>query len=373
MTGAFELFVVLLGVYLLQCIAWTSRGGVAFRVDFKLNGKPVHRFLTIRRAEYRLFLVNPLSPLSGAIVCEAIPTLEMGLSAGSEWRELEQTSGITAEGAIVVPRRQKEAVHAVGRDIFAGKALVYKANSRVFANILAGLLQRVSRAAERERDRVLGHEYEKMFDVSRAASRVAEYKVNAGFLRTITVVVFVFFFGIAPLEIRLLGLGRSWPFLVAYLVTGLVCTSWAFFQAHRVIYPGQKEERWQHALTFTLSPFSAMRANDVLLRDLLCGFHPLAVAHVLLSEEEFRIQAERELRGLKYRGGAARPNEGMQAALEAFIYSVGLSVDDLLKPPPRQSPRSRAYCPLCLSQFVVGEGECPDCTGVTLQRYSSNL
>jgi hypothetical protein len=371
MTDVLALFAVLFGVYLLQCVAWTHSDDVALRVDWKLRGKPLHGFPRIGRAENRLFLLNPFSPLAGAIVCERFPVVRMDPSGSPESLAIEQASGMAAEGVVVLRRGQKEPFHTVGRDILAGEFLIYRAHSYAFANILVGLLERLQRAPQREWDRILEHEYEKMFDASGVASRLSEYRFHSAFLRATTVLLFVFLFGIAPLEIRLLGLGRSWPFLTAYLVGSLGCASWGFLHAQKALYPGQTEGRWQHALTFALSPLSAIRANGVLLRDLFCAFHPLAVARILMTEENFRVQAERELRNSIYLGRRTRPTEGMHLALEAFLRRFGINVDELLKPPVRQSANSCTYCPLCLSQFVIDEGECPDCMGVRLEKYSS--
>jgi hypothetical protein len=294
----------------------------------------------------------------------------MNPSGSPESLDIEQTSGMAAEGMIALRPGQKQPFRTAGRNILVGDFLIYRAHSYAFANILAGLLERLRRAPQRELDRILKHEYEKMFDAPRVASRLSEYRVHSAFLRTTTVLLFVFLFGIAPLDIRLLGLGRSWPFLMAYVVGSLGCTSWAFLRGQKALYPGQTGGRWQQALTFALSPLSAIRANDVLLRDLFCAFHPLAVARILMTEENFRVQAERELRNSIYFGRTG-PTEGMQRALETFLRRIGMSVDELLKPPHRDSANSCTYCPLCLSQFVIGEGECPDCIGVRLEKYPS--
>jgi hypothetical protein len=90
-----------------------------------------------------------------------------------------------------------------------------------------------------------------------------------------------------------------------------------------------------------------------------------------MTEKEFQVEAERELRQAIYLRRSACSAEGVQLALEAFIRDAGLNPDELLKPPLRESINSSAYCPLCLSQFLIDEGECPDCTDVQLEKYSS--
>jgi hypothetical protein len=370
MTDVLALFAVLFGVYLLQCIAWIGSGDVAFRADWRLRGKPARRFLSVGR-EYRLFFLNPLSPLAGAIVCESIPEIRVEPREESGQVASEQPPGAAAEPLIVLRQGQKEAFRAVGRNIVTADTLVYKARSQVFANVLVEFLEILRNSPTNAWSRIFRRQYEKMLDASRVASRLSEYRLYSGFLRTTTFLVFVFVFGIAPLEIRIVGLGRVWPFLTAYIVMMLALTSWGFLRAQKNLYPGQPEGRWQHALTFALSPLSAIRANDFLLRDLLCAFHPLAVARIIMTEKEFQVEAERELRQAIYLRRSAWSAEGVQLALEAFIRDAGLNPDELLKPPLRESINSSAYCPLCLSQFVIDEGECPDCTGVQLKKYSS--
>jgi len=369
MTDVLALFAVLFGVYLLQCIAWIRSGGVAFRVDWKLRGKPVRRFLSVGR-EYQLFFLNPLSPLAGAVVCQPIPEIRIDLRGKPDH---QQTLERCSEPVITLREGQKEAFHAAGRDILAAETLVYTAHSNTFANVLVKFLETLRRTRTSEWSRVFRREYEKMLDASRLASRLSEYRLHSGFLRTTTFLVFVSVFGITPLEIRIFGLGRVWPFLAAYLVLTLACTSWGFLRAQKAIYPGQTEGRWQHALTFALSPLSAMRANDILLRDLFCSFHPLAVARMIMTHREFQVEAERELRHLTYSRRSTSSGEELQLAIEAFLRDSGLKPNELLKPPPRESANSYAYCPLCLSQFVIDQGECPDCPGVQLEKYVSKV
>jgi len=367
MTDVLALFAVLFGVYLLQCIAWIRSGGVAFRVDWKLRGKPVRRFLSVGR-EYQLFFLNPLSPLAGAVVCQPIPEIRIDLRGKPDH---QQTLERCSEPVITLREGQKEAFHAAGRDILAAETLVYTAHSNTFANVLVKFLETLRKTRTSEWSRVFRREYEIMLDASRLASRLSEYRLHSGFLRTTTFLVFVSVFGIAPLEIRIFGLGRLWPFLTAYLILMLACTSWGFVRAQKNIYPTQTEGRWQHGLTIALSPLSAMRANDLLMRDLFCEFHPLAVAHLIMSEKEFKVEAERELRQSMYLRKSTCSGEGVQLALKAFIRDASLEPDELLKPPSRESVNSRAYCPLCLSQFMIDEGECSDCIGVPLEKYST--
>jgi hypothetical protein len=124
-------------------------------------------------------------------------------------------------------------------------------------------------------------------------------------------------------------------------------------------------------MVLALSPFSAIRANDVLLRDLFCDFHPLAVGCVLLSKEESRVQAERHFRQVLFRmdWNVTSSDAPMRRVLESFLMKNGIPPEELLSAPQRESENCETYCPLCLAQFVLAEGECPDCGDVQLKKF----
>ncbi len=249
--------------------------------------------------------------------------------------------------------------------------MLFFAHSEAYATFVAGVLDRIRNKSPRERDRAFEREFEKMFDTKKVAERLEEYKSHAAFLRTTCVLLFVFLFLITPALIRLRGLERIWPVLLAYLIWSLAWVGGSFLRAHRALYPAQKEGRWQQVMVLVLSPFSAIRANDVLLRDLFFTFHPLAVACVLLSKEDARARAERNLRQSLFRmdRDAASSDAAMRRALESFLVKNGMPREELLRPPRRESGNCQTYCPLCLAQFVLAEGECTDCGDVQLKQF----
>ena len=241
------------------------------------------------------------------------------------------------------------------------------AESGAFVN---GILDRVRKRSPQDRGRAFEREFEKMFDTKKIALRLEEYQVQTVFLRTACVLLFVFLFLISPVLIRLRGLERIWPVLLAYLIWSLAWIGWSFLRAHRALYPELKEGRWQQVMVLALSPLSAIRANDVLLRDLFCAFHPLAVGHVLLSKEEYRVQADWHFRQALFRmdWNLSSSDAPMLRLLQTFLMRIGLPPEELLDPPPRESENCQAYCPLCLAQFVLAEGQCPDC-GMHLKKF----
>jgi len=375
MTEVQVLFLILAGVYLLQCIGWAPLESEVLRIGWRFRAKILPHGLPLRFGRHKLFLLNPFSPLAGAIICELFPsvrTSDDGFTADSTSPKAE---GVTGGQTIRLNWHEKQQVHSEDKEVRSAGQVLFVAHSEAYAAFLAGVLGRVRKKSPQERDRAFEREFEKMFDTKKVAERLDEYKSHAAFLRTTCVLLFVFLFLMAPVLIRLRGLERIWPVLLAYLIWSLAWVGWSFLRAHRALYPERKEGRWQQVMVLVLSPFSAIRANDVLLRDLFCAFHPLAVSCVLLSKEDARAQAERNLRQSLFRTDrdAASSDAAMGRALESFLAKNGIPREELLRPPRRESQNCQTYCPLCLAQFVLAEGECPDCGDVQLKQFLPDI
>ena len=371
MTEVQVLFLILAGVYLLQCIGWAPLESEVLRIGWRFRAKILPHGLPLRFGQHKLFLLNPFSPLAGAIICELFPLVKTGDEGFLADSAPPKAGGIAGGGTIRLNWQEKQQIRSEGKEVRSADQVLFVAHSEAYAAFLAGVLGRVREKSPQERDRAFEREFEKMFDTRKVAERLEEYKSHAAFLRTTCVLLFVFLFLMAPVLIRLRGLERIWPVLLAYLIWSLAWVGWSFLRAHRVLYPERKEGRWQQVMVLVLSPFFAIRANDVLLRDLFCAFHPLAVACVLLSKEDARAQAERNLRQSLFRTDrdAASSDAAMRRALESFLAKNGIAREELLRPPRRESQNCQTYCPLCLAQFVLAEGECPDCGDVQLKQF----
>jgi|SRR5882724_193967 len=364
-------FLILAGVYLLQCIGWAPLESEVLRIGWRFRAKVLNGGLRMRFGQHKLFLLNPLSPLSGAIVCEWFPSVRSSDERSPAGSNPPQPGGIPGRQTISLSWQEKQPIHATGKEVRSARGVLFVAHSQAYANFVAGVLDRVRKRSPKERDLAFEREFEKMFDTQKGALRLEEYKACTVFLRAACALLFVFLFLIVPVLVRLRGLDHVWPVVLTYLIWSLAFIGWSFLRAHRALYPEQKEGRWQQLLVLALSPYSAIRANDVLLRDLFSAFHPLSVAWLFLSKPESRVQAERSLRQSLY--GADKDvtssDPAMRRALESFLAKTGTPREDLLRPPHRKSENCRTYCPLCLAQFVLVEGECPDCEEVQLKVF----
>jgi len=371
MTEVQVLFLVLAGVYLLQCIGWGPSESEVLRIGWRFRARLLPQGMGIRFGKHKVFLLNPFLPLSGAIVCELFPSVGSSSGASPAPSNSSRHGEASDKRAIFLSAQEKQQVQSTAKEVRSSGHVLFVTHSEAYAYFLAGVLDRVCKRSAQDRDRAFKREFEKMFDTQKIALRLEEYQARTAFLRTACILLFVFLFLLAPVLIRLRGLERIWPILLAYLIWSLAWIGWSFLRAHRALYPEQKEGRWQQVMVLALSPFSAIRANDVLLRDLFCAFHPVAVGHVLLSKKESRVLAERNLRQSLFRreGGATSSDAAMRRALESFLMKIGMPPEELLNAPLRESENCQTYCPLCLAQFLIAEGECPDCGDVPLKKF----
>jgi hypothetical protein len=370
MTEVQVLFLVFAGVYLLQCIGWAPSDSEVLRIDWRFRAKLLPHGLRMRFGKHRLFFLNPFSPLSGAVVGEFFPPVRTSKEESLAKSNPSRPDEFISRRIIQLSEQEKHQVHSAGKEVQSSGHVLFIAHSEAYASFLAGILDRVRKRSPQDRGRAFEREFEKMFDTKKIALRLEEYQVQTVFLRTACVLLFVFLFLISPVLIRLRGLERIWPVLLAYLIWSLAWIGWSFLRAHRALYPELKEGRWQQVMVLALSPLSAIRANDVLLRDLFCAFHPLAVGHVLLSKEEYRVQADWHFRQALFRmdWNLSSSDAPMLRLLQTFLMRIGLPPEELLDAPQRESENCQTYCPLCLAQFVLAEGQCPDC-GMHLKKF----
>src|SRR5262249_52511550 len=126
--------------------------------------------------------------------------------------------------------------------------------------------------------------------------------------------------------------------------------------------PQKKRWPFQQMTTIAFSPFSAIRANDLLVADLAAEFHPVAVAQRLLPKEEFRLFAGEELRKTRF----LHSDEFLNRFLSEFLAKNGTNPESLLAPPRKEDSASRSYCPVCQTQYIFAEGHCQDCNDTLL-------
>jgi uncharacterized membrane protein len=379
MTEVQALFLILAAIYLVQCIVWVPEDSVVLRRGLGRSWRFAPGGLFLAALKLRGVPVNPLPPLPGLIVCEppkvfispegvAAPVQAAGgllETATLEFFSFDQISAIRAEDKKLVLNSQPLCSF--------GSAL----RTRDFV----ALLSKVRSAGKSERPAIIASNWRAAFDAKAINERMAIYYERTALLRLACNLLFLLLFGLVPLTVWRRGLAGTWPFLLAGLMAYLVVISSEFIRAHKILYPTAGDERLTEAISVVLSPAGALRANDLLLKNLLVVFHPVAVARQLCSEPVFMAFASRALRELSFPLAFEGASQAEQArrwwfeqelrAVRIFLVKIGINPQELLAPPDRE-PGCHSFCPRCCSQYVPTVGVCKECGDIELCPFPEN-
>lgn len=377
MTDFGFLLVVILLLYLLECAVWVPAGSVAFRVASD-SKRPIPMLTKPRAAAGAGIVFSlPFSPGSGVIVCSPWP---MALSphgiASDPWLAVRPGSrDFIAFDDMHIERDQQKL-------LINGFTFVVAA-SEVQARGLGEMLQRLKETKLKDRAARIETEIASGLDPSVVESRLQEYAEKTNRLRFDSFTLFIVIFIASPITVWRWGLAAAWPFLLVALLLNMLLIAWDLRRAVRGLFPNQRETPWQALATVLLSPPAALHATQYLARDLVRGFHPLAIAAARCTDKDFRELAAWVQRDVKFTPEHEATNpvaadchkwfrQTLDTAVTLLLRKRGCSPDELLGPPPRESPDVQSYCPRCLCQFVIREGVCADCGEIYLRAFDSH-
>jgi len=369
------LLVILLAIYLAECACWLRGRAMCFVLA-------VRRYCPLRwppflgSADAGLVLTNPL-PWASSFVCEAWP-----IALGPEGVCLppagQAAEGDQGQSGRFVSFDALGGVRSADRQVRLGRRLLAGVASAEHADALAALLGQLAAAPREDRPRLLRERLLHATDVDAVTARLAELRQMSRALRTAAVYFFFYAFGFGAFLYY--GPAVSWQVVWLYLATLLACWLWTVFEyaaCRKALLGEPRGRRWRHTALLVLSPASAMRSAESLLRYGLVEFHPLAVAAALSSERRAAALARLALLALRHPLPSEIPADPAAGRVDQWFRSqlfedlqgalgrAGIEAAALVAP-PAPLPDSAAYCPRCHNQFVAAQATCPDCGDLPL-------
>ncbi|MBN1867908.1 hypothetical protein JW916_11510 [Candidatus Sumerlaeota bacterium] len=373
------LLLVLVLLYLSDCLVWVRRGAAALVTHTGWGRFRIAGIEILSNHRGRAMALNPLSPLSTAFVCQGSPvSLSPDGACSHAAQGIDDLGPTGSEPVSVAPWKDAADTRTQSNDLLIGAERFARCSSRGLALSLARRISEIAGLPETEREEAIQGDLARALDSGRVAERIEETRNATRVLRPLCAVLFLFLFLVSPVAVWQHGFARA---IVPLLVFGLplhVAVLALFYRAHLRLHPAVREERWQHLVTMLLCPPMAARAADIVSRHALDLFHPIAVARALCDADDFAAFAKQLLLHLRYPLGAERlepearavvewSRETTVAAIETFLRDKEIDPEALceLRLPPDAA--YRAYCPRCHSGFLRDDGECPDCPGVRLE------
>ena len=179
------------------------------------------------------------------------------------------------------------AIVAVEKEVCVNQRVIAACASAGQARQLAAMLAEVAAAPEADRGRLIGEHLDRWTDSAAAAERFSEWKIISDPLRTSGVTLFLLAFLVGP-ALYYSPWPPSWPVVTLYFVMLFavwMSTVWDYAVCRQRLLGEKFSVRFRHVGMLLLSPASAMRSAEVLLRDVLAEYHPLAVAAALCRKD----------------------------------------------------------------------------------------
>lgn len=351
------LFVIVVIVYLLQCICWAAPGSVVFTLDLRGRGQRRQEFLW-SALNVSALVANPLPPLSPLVVVQW-PAFE--LTPDSIRFSSKQGEAVSLPWEKLKITRSESRVGCNNHVVFKG--------SESEARRYAELLQQLQHAVRGQRTQIIQNWLRRSMNTRAAVQRVLLFTRDSRWLRIVSNLQFVFLFLLVPLGFERFGTAILWR-VILMLVVISVAVGLEFWTLHKTLFPEAGDDRFKSGITIFLSPVAAIRASDAAAHNLLAGFHPIAAAGAVLSKEEFVHFAGRQLRQCCYGEYAdKRYQQMLQQAMEQALKQRGLDPEALLQAPAPE-PNCIVYCPRCLAQYTKPREQCTDCGYENLSAFN---
>ncbi len=180
------------------------------------------------------------------------------------------------------------------------------------------------------------------------------YRERSSWTRSLADLLFVYLVAVVPYTISVFGVSRTWIVLVCGLAT-LQISSFAFFRrAFKSLYPTKSNDGFSSSLTILLSPIAALRMDDVLLKSLAEGIHPVVVAAVLLDSSAARKFSWKNVLRLQ--------SEGRVEEAAAITRFAKVDSSEMQRNHARKWFDSTQFCPLCDAEYDSTATVCSDCS-----------
>jgi hypothetical protein len=363
--------VVLALIYLLECVAWGPADARAFRARPRGVWTESTELFTLFADRWRA-CVGGILPGTGGVAWTESQRIALSptdvCACGSAGRS---SAPIAYEGI--------SRIHADGRKVKARSHTLALAATSARARELAALVGELGRAQPAARAALIEADMARTLDSRRARRALRYYRWCVRGLVWPERVLAVSMFVLVPVALLRRGFIHTWPEAALTLALTIAVTIRYAARMHRLRkHASGVGPISDHVITMVLAPPAAIRADDVVSRDMFGGLSAITVARVAGSDALGRDVAAGTLRELRFpledeRTACCEARAWNRAAwsrvFEAWLAREFGSIETLLAPPARETEAMQSHCPRCLSQYSRAGGECDACPGVVLASF----
>ena len=368
-----QLLLVFVALHVIEGAVFIRRSAFVFIGWGRSYGVRSGQTSPIGNAQQAVRFLSPFPPFQVGFVSE-IPEWTIGTTA--VWPFAFQRPGLPYR-----PREQEAQTEASFRDaeaegkvIRSGGRVITKTSSPVSARVRAQEFRRFAQSDEVTRRNHFRDGVAKSHDLDALRERLLCFRNESRFLAVLGPLTLTAAFGSVLGVCYIPTLFGLWPVFLAFTLGFWLVLLIEVWRVHRIFYPEFVGDRVMKVILLAVSLPAAARAKAFVARDLLIGFHPLAIARILLPEAAFR-----DFAGLVWRDLTFSLSLDVDLTIERgvvrdahaqLLKDSGLT-PEALEAAPESDGASIGYCPRCHALYASLEGECEDCPGQDRVAFAS--
>lgn len=364
------LFILVL-LYLSECLIWVKRESVAFVSAWGSRWRLSVPPSWMGNASGGILFLNPWPP-SGRVFLSHLSPISispLGICAFNIQTLPSEARSPYQSGQFLAFNKIKDS-RSDGAYLVINKEKFTKCATTKQAHALAKLIAAMAKASPSKRESTARTWVVKQFSADDATALLQESAPLIEPIQQMGMILFLFLFVFTPSLAFTFGAAPLIIPVAAVMVALAVEIAIMFHRAHKKLYPAESSERLESLVKMILCPPVSIRAADILTKNLLAQYSPIVLASMLpgSSEQQFVRSVILDLKHpLRHEVSDADAEKTIAWTAEEQL-NAGLHYlkpEELLAPAQREE-NSIAYCPRCRYQYVVSDGECPDCPGVEL-------
>jgi hypothetical protein len=379
MSDAGTLLLVLILLYLSDCLVLVNRHAVMVRAHFRRFRIRVSNG-ALGNARGALMWLNPLPPFGTLFLARPWPVTISPDAVAAYSSQTLSPLGRPPQTCESIRFADIRETTTNGRDLIINGTVFAHCDSEALATRLAELIRTLQALPPESRETTLQQAWLATLDIDELAGRIAHFRQSVRVIRPLCILLWTILFVIGPALIT--SLGSLMPLLPLIGVALLVHIPIVILyrRAHRNLLPHHRADRFEHTLKMAPCPPMSIRAIDALSRHVTEAAHPLALSALLAARDDFQSFATALVRDLAH---PIAPLPEAPLTMETdhwfrthqlqwmvpFLARHGSTVEQALAAPPA-TPDALTYCPRCTSVLTLASGNCPDCSGVPLVSFT---
>lgn len=375
MTDGQTLLLILILVYLSDCLIWVKRESVAFVSTWGGRWRLTVPPSWLGNSNGGILFLNPIPPSGRIFLSHLLPiSISPNGICAYNLQTLPSEARSPAQTGQFLPFNKITAAATEGVYLLVNNEKFAKCATPKQAKTLAQLVLEMVKASTNKRERIVRTWMQKQFAVDDAAGRLEQGTTIIEPIQELSSILFLFLFVFTPTMMSAFGLMPLIIPVAVVMVILAILTGIMFYRVHKKLFPTEGSERFENLVKMILCPPVSIRAADILTRNLLADYSPIVLANVLAGsgEQQFVRAFVLDLQHpLKHEVSDETAETTMRWAVDE---QLNICLKQFLKPEDLLAPSSRekdsiAYCPRCRCQYVVSDTDCPDCPGVELVNF----